>query len=153
VATARGDDAAEPQGVVASGGASSSSPGPVVVPVRSAAAADAAPDGLALVVARDAPPLRSEARSPAAAAEGTASDAERGFWVQLGAFRERSGAAAFQRQVADALAWLSPRLAVHDDAPLFRLQAGPYANREDARGAAESIRNALQLVPVIVERR
>ena len=55
--------------------------------------------------------------------------------------------------MADTLTWLSPLLAVHDDATLFRVQAGPYASREDARAAAGSIRSALQLVPMIVERR
>jgi rare lipoprotein A len=77
----------------------------------------------------------------------------RGFWVQLGAFRDRDGATAFQRRVGSELASLSPLLAVFGEAALFRLQAGPYPSREEARGAAESIRAALQLVTVIVERR
>ena len=77
----------------------------------------------------------------------------RGFWVQLGAFRDRDGATAFQRRVGSELANLSPLLAVFGEAALFRLQAGPYPSREEARGAAESIRAALQLVTVIVERR
>ena len=53
----------------------------------------------------------------------------------------------------DELEWLSPLLAVFVDTPLFRLQAGPYASREEARDGAERIREALQLVPVIVERK
>jgi rare lipoprotein A len=76
-----------------------------------------------------------------------------GYWIQLGAFRQKAGADAFQRRVADELGWLSPRLSVWDDAPLYRLQAGPYSSRDEARGAADTIRSALQLVPVIVERR
>ena len=115
--------------------------------------------GLALVLARDAavrdePAAPAEPPARAAASDGAApAGSGGGFWVQLGAFRQREGAAAFQRRVAGALEWLSPRLTVHDDASLFRLQAGPYASRDDARGAAEIIRGALQLVPVIVERR
>jgi rare lipoprotein A len=77
----------------------------------------------------------------------------RGFWVQLGAFRERGGAEDFQRRVMNEHDWLAPLLAVFIDLPLFRLQAGPYPSRDDARGAAEQIRSALRLVPVIVERR
>jgi len=77
----------------------------------------------------------------------------RGFWVQLGAFRDRDGATAFQRRVGSELAGLSPLLAVFSESALFRLQAGPYPSREEARGAAENIRTALQLVTVIVERR
>jgi rare lipoprotein A len=145
-------------------------PAPAATAAEAGAQAPAAPStppaapatpatGLALVVARDVavrdeptalrePPARTEAADALAPAAS-----ERGFWVQLGAFRQREGAAAFQRRVADALEWLSPRLAVRGDAPLFRLQAGPYASLADARGAAASIRGALQLVPVIVERR
>ena len=77
----------------------------------------------------------------------------RGFWIQLGAFRQRDGAESFQQRVATELDWLSPLLAVFSDAALFRLQAGPYPNRADARHAAERIRDSLRLVPVIVERR
>jgi rare lipoprotein A len=79
--------------------------------------------------------------------------APRGFWIQLGAFRQRDGAESFQRRVADELDWLAPQLAVFVDTPLFRLQAGPYVSREEARAGAERIREALQLVPLIVERR
>jgi rare lipoprotein A len=77
----------------------------------------------------------------------------RGFWVQLGAFRQREGAESFQQRVTAELDWLSPLLAVFSDASMFRLQAGPYPSRNDARVAAERIRDGLQLVPVIVERR
>ena len=79
--------------------------------------------------------------------------APRGFWIQLGAFRQKDGAESFQRRVTDELEWLSPLLAVFVEPPLFRLQAGPYASRDEAREGAERIREALQLVPVIVERK
>jgi rare lipoprotein A len=79
--------------------------------------------------------------------------AAQGFWVQLGAYAQREGATTFQRQVAEELEWLSPMLAVFEDRGLHRLQAGPYATRDQAREAAERIRSALRLVPVIVERR
>ena len=77
----------------------------------------------------------------------------RGFWVQIGAFRQRDGAESFQQRVATELDWLGPLLAVFQDTALFRLQAGPYPNRNDARLAAERIRDGLRLVPMIVERR
>ena len=76
-----------------------------------------------------------------------------GFWVQLGAFRQREGATDFRRRVVSELDWLAPLLAVFDDSAWFRLQAGPYASRQQASEAAQSIRAALQLVPLIVERR
>jgi rare lipoprotein A len=79
--------------------------------------------------------------------------AAKGFWVQLGAFGQRDGAVTFQRRVAAELDWLAPLLAIFEERPLHRLQAGPYATRDAAREAAERVRGALQLTPVIVERR
>ena len=109
-------------------------------PEASAASAAGASTALDAPVA-DAPPARAYT-TPA-----------RGFWVQLGAFRERGGAEAFQGRVAAELDWLSPLLAVFSDSALYRLQAGPYPSRDEARAAAERVRSSLQLVPVIVERR
>jgi rare lipoprotein A len=76
-----------------------------------------------------------------------------GFWVQLGAYRQRAGALDFQHRLVDEQPWLAPLLAVFTDNGLNRLQAGPYGTREDARNAAERIRVVLQLVPTIVEKR
>ncbi|MEO7117072.1 MAG: septal ring lytic transglycosylase RlpA family protein [Caldimonas sp.] len=83
------------------------------------------------------------------------SDAARGFWIQLGAFRERDGAQSFQRQVGDDsdTGWLAPRLSTFADAALFRVQAGPYASRDEAEGAVSRVRSSLGIVPMIVERR
>ena len=113
-----------------------------VVPDAPAIAADApAPDA--------APPPIETARGPAAAPTA----AGRGYWVQLGAFRERDGAVTFQQRVAAELDWLSPLLAIFEERPVHRLQAGPYESRDAALQAAERIRESLQLVPVVVERR
>ena len=110
----------------------------------------AEPDGRAGRTRPAAPPWRCD-RPPAAAGRGA--DAARGFWVQLGAFRESAGAESFQRRVGDEVEWLVPLLATFGDATLYRVQAGPYASRADAQGAAARVRDALGLVPVIVERR
>ena len=77
----------------------------------------------------------------------------RGFWVQLGAFRARDGAESFHQRVVVEMDWISPLLAVFVDAAVFRLQAGPYPSRDEARGVAERVRDGLKLVPMIVERR
>ncbi len=102
----------------------------------------------ALAVVTIAPPTVADA--PAARALTVPA---RGFWVQLGAFRLRDGAESFQQRVIAELDWLSPLLAVFNEASMFRLQAGPYPSRDQARSAAERVRAGLQLVPVIVERR
>ncbi len=82
-------------------------------------------------------------------------DAARGFWVQLGAFRERAGAETFRRRIGNdgEASWLQPLLAIFGEATLFRVQAGPYPNRDDADGAAQRARAALGVVPIVVERR
>ena len=124
----------------------------VVVPVADTIAVAA----LTTLPAAEAPP------APAAASAEPVADAPaaraftapaRGFWVQIGAFKAREGAEGFQRRVSTELDWLSPLLAVFQDAALYRLQAGPYPSRDEARGVAERVRSGLQLVPVIVERR
>jgi rare lipoprotein A len=76
-----------------------------------------------------------------------------GYWIQLGAFKQREGALDFQRLLIDEQPWLAPLLAVFTDHGLNKLQAGPYSSRDDARGTAELVRTALQLVPTIVEKR
>ena len=94
-------------------------------------------------------PLPPEATLPAKAAVLSAP----GFWLQLGAFAQRDGAVAFQQRVSQQAAWLAPMLAIFNEQRTHRLQAGPYVSRSDAQGAADRVREALQLVPGVVERR
>jgi rare lipoprotein A len=118
-------------------------PAPTVLaqaPSSGAFPADAAPIASAPSGGDDPPP--SPMAKPA-----------RGFWVQLGAFRQREGADSFQRRVVADLDWLAPLLGVFSEPTGFRLQAGPYASRDEALGVAQRVREALSLVPVIVERR
>lgn len=98
-------------------------------------------------------PARQEAVTATPASANDIGAQPLGFWVQLGAFREPGGAEDFRRQVSTELDWLAPLMAVFSDAPLFRLQAGPYASRGEAQDAAQRVREALRLVPVILERR
>ncbi|MEJ8858335.1 septal ring lytic transglycosylase RlpA family protein [Variovorax robiniae] len=98
------------------------------------------------------PPRNTANPSPeasTAAAEKPA--AATGFWVQLGAFSQREGAAAFQEKVSKQIPSL--KMMVFSENGMHRLQAGPYATRESAQAAGEQVRNGLNLAPVIVERR
>jgi rare lipoprotein A len=92
-----------------------------------------------------ADPVAVTAEAPKAAA--------RGFWLQLGAFRQRDAALDLQHRVQREADWLAPLLAIFGERSLHRLQAGPYASRSDAHQAAERLRSLLQLVPTVVERR
>ncbi len=103
-------------------------------------------------------PPRVEGVSPPASATADRIEPDgrattRGFWVQIGAFRERDRAEAYQRRIALELDWLAPLLAIFNDTTLHRLQAGPYASREEAGNVSQRIRQMVQTAPVIVERR
>ena len=115
-----------------------------------------APAEVAAVASPASTPTTSE-QPPVAVADAPAARAfttpARGFWVQIGAFRQRDGAESFQKRVVAELDWISPLLAVFNEASMYRLQAGPYPSRHEARGVAERVREGLQLVPTIVERR
>lgn len=135
--------------------APASAPAPMPMPMPSPELVATASASLPAPTAEAASPVPAAATEPVADAPNARAFTvpARGFWVQLGAFRQREGAESFQQRVIAELDWLSPLLAVFSDAAMFRLQAGPYPNRNDARVAAERIRDGLQLVPVIVERR
>jgi rare lipoprotein A len=98
---------------------------------------------------RSAEPLPAETAAPAQAAAKAAP----GFWLQLGAFGQAEGALQFQQRMADEAPWLAPLLTVFSEQRLHRLQAGPYASRAEAQAAAQRLREDMQLVPALVERR
>lgn len=75
-----------------------------------------------------------------------------GYWLQLGAFRERDGALQLQRLLHSEALWLSPQLAVFDEAPWVRVQAGPWPDRATAEAMAERLTQALPLTPLVVRR-
>jgi rare lipoprotein A len=129
-------------------------PAPVVPP--SVSPPDVPPGSVGAVAVtpppEDTPSNDDLVPEPARAARPIAMAAP-GYWLQLGAFRERDGAFDFQRKVEREVEWLVPRMAVFTDRDLHRLQAGPYPSRAEASNAADQVRLALQLVPLIVERR
>ncbi|MDI3381983.1 septal ring lytic transglycosylase RlpA family protein [Xenophilus aerolatus] len=116
----------------------------------------------ALTPASPPPPAAAPAPTPAATAPAapsaslptTAAGAPApGFWVQLGAFREREGADGLQAQAGRALPALATQLRVFSENGTHRLQAGPFASRELANDTATQLRNGLRLAPIVVERR
>jgi len=76
-----------------------------------------------------------------------------GYWLQLGAFAKLDGAESLRGRIADEADWLAPLLAIFKDRGLNRVQAGPYASQADARGAAQRLREAMGMEPLIVVRR
>jgi rare lipoprotein A len=127
-------------------------PAPAATPL--AGADTSAATGPLPVVLVQPLPVAEAAKPVADAPAGRAfTGPARGYWVQLGAFRQRDGAETFHQRVIAELDWLAPLLAVFSESSLYRLQAGPYPSREEAHGVAERVRGNLQLVPTIVERR
>jgi rare lipoprotein A len=109
--------------------------------------APVAPIGPAeLPAAQAAPPAVEPGAAPSSAAVA-------GFWVQLGAFRERDGAETMRGQAARGLPSLAPQLRVFSEAGTHRLQAGPFASRNAAGEAVTQLRESLRIAPMVVERR
>ncbi len=96
-------------------------------------------------------PMDGGANEPATARAHT--PAARGFWVQLAALSRRDGVDRLQQRIADQLSGLLPLLAVFHESPHYKLQAGPFASKQEAQQAARQVREALQLQPMVIERR
>jgi rare lipoprotein A len=91
------------------------------------------------------PPLPAGAPAPSTALQG--------FWVQLGAFRERDGAESMLNQAAHGVPSLAPQLRVFSEAGTHRLQAGPFPSRSAASEVVTQLRDSLRISPMVVERR
>ena len=114
---------------------------PDAVPAPSASSAAPVPQALPASPSADA----GLPRAPTAAG--------RGFWLQLGAYRERDGALLLQQQAAERVEGLAPMLAVFNENALHRVQAGPFATREEALRIGERVREQMLLTPLVVQRR
>ncbi|MDM0121828.1 septal ring lytic transglycosylase RlpA family protein [Variovorax arabinosiphilus] len=126
------------------------------------AVVSAAPPPPAPLVVTELPPMAPIASVPAAASmastatqtvDAPASVAPAGFWVQLGAFRERDGAESLRTRASRGLPTLAPLLRVFTDAETHRLQAGPFATREAASATVAQVRDELRMAAIVVERR
>ena len=74
------------------------------------------------------------------------------IYLQLGAFSARDNAENFRARVYQQLAWLNDAIRIFARDGMYRLDLGPYRDRDEAAGMAEKIREALQLKPFIVVR-
>ncbi len=75
-----------------------------------------------------------------------------GWWLQLGAFRTRAGAAQLQQRVLAQPDAALPGVAVFDEASWFRVQAGPWATRAEALDASDRLQRLLGLAALVVQR-
>jgi len=75
-----------------------------------------------------------------------------GIYLQLGAFSARDNAESFRVRVYQQLAWLNDAIRIFAHDGMYRLDLGPYRDRNEAAGMAEKIREALQISPFVVVR-
>lgn len=87
----------------------------------------------------------SSPSSPALTA--TAHTSGPGFWLQLGAFSSAGSARAALERLRRELAWLGARFDLRHEGGLYKVQAGPWPQREHALDAAARVRGATALQP------
>ncbi len=109
------------------------------------------PGSQAPPVAPATAPATEPAPAPASAAT-TVSTESGGIFVQLGAFSAAENAEAFQRKMRIDLGWLSASMNVYRKDGLYRVHAGPYSSREEARLTAERIEKELGFKALVLDR-
>jgi len=73
-------------------------------------------------------------------------------YLQLGAFAAEASAESMRERLQRQLDWVSERIVVLASGALYKLQLGPYRNRDDAIGIAERIAQELNFRPFLVVR-
>lgn len=74
------------------------------------------------------------------------------IYVQLGAFASPENADGFLRRMRLDLGWLAGSMNVYRQDGLFRVRAGPYANREAASRDAQRVQKELGFKALVLER-
>jgi rare lipoprotein A len=86
------------------------------------------------------------------AAELTVTPEPKGIYVQLGAFTLRPNAENFLVHVRADLSWLGDAIGLYVRDGLYRVHAGPYADRGQADQVAARIEQTVDLRPVVITR-
>jgi rare lipoprotein A len=74
-----------------------------------------------------------------------------GIFLQLGAFGNADNAEALRAHLAQVLGTLGERLRVRADRGWYRVQLGPWADRDEARRVAEQLAERLEMRPLLVK--
>lgn len=97
------------------------------------------------------PPVRTAAAAPAPAAAPAIRTAS-GIYVQLGAFGSRQNAENFLARLQGQVTWLAQSMHIYPRDGLYRVHAGPYASRSEARSVADRVNEMLGLKPFVLTR-
>lgn len=103
-------------------------------------------------IARFADPPATVAAAPTASDPATSGDAGSDRFLQLGAFGNPDNAESFRIHITRELDWLAGRVRIAASGNLYRVQAGPFANRREAEATAERIRQVLGVRPLLATR-
>jgi rare lipoprotein A len=90
--------------------------------------------------------------APSAPAAALAANAQKGVFLQLGAFASVDNAESLRAHLARELDWLGEGIQIAAGGGMHRVHLGPYASRADAEKVAEKIRLALGYKPAFITR-
>ena len=85
-------------------------------------------------------------------AEAAVAQEPTGVYVQLGAFSLRQNAESFLAHMRVEMSWLAGALGLYARDGLYRVHAGPYADRTQADEVATRIERSMDLKPILITR-
>ena len=98
------------------------------------------------------PATSSEAAPAPRPAEAAVAEERNGVYVQLGAFSQRQNAESFLAHMRIEIAWLAGVIGLYARDGLYRVHAGPYADRAQADLVATRIEQSMDLKPILITR-
>lgn len=126
-----------------------------ITPPRPAAGdsdSDSDSDDIAQLARRLAQEERPAQNLAVAADNNGDESAQKGVYLQLGAFASRENAENLQNHLRREFDWLGEAMRIQPGSGIHRLHLGPYASRNEADRVAERIRSLLGYRPTIVIR-
>jgi rare lipoprotein A len=109
--------------------------------------------GTETLVAQAPKPAEPDPTPPPVPAQVVPASSEAGgIYLQLGAFGLKANAEQFLTRLRSQLAGFSETLSIFTKDGLFRVHAGPYANRSEAQHAADKLGSTLGFKPVLLMR-
>ncbi len=85
-------------------------------------------------------------------AEAPVAQEPTGVYVQLGAFTLRQNAESFLAHMRIEMSWLAAAIGMYARDGLYRVHAGPYADRIQADAVARRIEQSMDLKPILITR-
>jgi len=97
-------------------------------------------------------PAAVEDPSPQTRAEAVIAEEPSGVYVQLGAFSQRQNAEGFLAHMRIDMTWLAGAMAMYMRNGVYRVHAGPYADRAQADEVARRVAQSMDLKPILISR-